>query len=438
MTKTEIKSITFLFPSTIAGGIEFLFIRLAKYLLKNTQIKIYYIDYKDGFAKKILSDSNVEFIEFSEDSKINIDFETCIILPTNQLLFPITHLNAPEKTKLLFWSLQAYDLFWIMPGFRHFTIHVKPKREQARRFLKIVSSQKFSLLQKTIAFLHQNKGFVDMDSTSFDTNNYCLSLNLDKKNYLPVSAKEVSCKPNYNLIHKDIINIAWLGRLVDFKVNPLIKIIQDANAYSDKYNKKIKIHIIGTGNQENLVKKTKTSDNVELIFLGTIIEDELNNYLIDKTDVLFAMGTSCLEGAKLNVPSVLMDSSYCPIGKQYKYKWLFESFEYTLGEEAEEAIANKHPFESIIEQIYVENKKEFIGKECYEYFIENHSVKATADKLLNYLQNDDLTYEKFINSDASTLCKSLKQRSKINKSIRKILYCINIAQFWIKDFLKWD
>ena len=37
-------------------------------------------------------------------------------------------------------------------------------------------------------------------------------------------------------------------------------------------------------------------------------EDSLNRFLLNETDILFAMGTSALEGAKLGVPTVLLIS----------------------------------------------------------------------------------------------------------------------------------
>jgi len=43
-------SITFFYPGKEVGGAEYLFLRLANYIADNTTLKIFYIDYKDGFA----------------------------------------------------------------------------------------------------------------------------------------------------------------------------------------------------------------------------------------------------------------------------------------------------------------------------------------------------------------------------------------------------
>ena len=88
-------------------------------------------------------------------------------------------------------------------------------------------------------------------------------------------------------------------------------------------------YVIGDGDCESIVKSFKPRKGLEIRFLGTIVTN-LDEILLEH-DVVFAMGTSALEAAKLGIPSVLMDASYYEFPKDYRYRWLFESEEYVLG-----------------------------------------------------------------------------------------------------------
>lgn len=435
--KNPVKSITFLNTNKILGGGEYLFIRLAKFFADNTEIKIYYIDYKDGVARNFLKNENIEFIDFNPDKKIDINFETCIVTYQNYLFSLINNLNLSEKTKVLLWSIHPYNFLLSLPRFSRYIFYLTPNLKNTKRLVNIAYKEKISTIRKVLKFLYQNNSLIYMDFPNFKINNYCLNLNLDNKNYLAIPTLSIEHSIKSELINENIINIGWLGRLVDFKVYSLSNIIQNSNLYADKYNKKIKIHIIGTGDKEKYIKNHKISKNVELIFLNTVIENELNQYMQNNMDILFAMGTSCLEGAKLHIPSILMDYSYKKINLNYKYKWLFESFEFTLGENANELTReNKHTFEDIINNIYIQKNKKLIGTNCYNYFKENHSIDAIANNLLNYLKNNTFSYSDFINTGICELSADIKQFHKSTKIMKRIKFGINIIKFVFDLILK--
>jgi hypothetical protein len=52
---------------------------------------------------------------------------------------------------------------------------------------------------------------------------------------------------------------------------------------------------------------------------------------LSSLDILFAMGTSALEGARLGVPTALLDFSYGPVPADYRYRWLFDAEDFELG-----------------------------------------------------------------------------------------------------------
>ncbi len=66
--------------------------------------------------------------------------------------------------------------------------------------------------------------------------------------------------------------------------------------------------------------------------------------------MLFAMGTSTLDGAKLGIPTVRLDYSYKSIPKNYKYKFFHEVKGYSMGERVESSFFKNgnHTFEELL------------------------------------------------------------------------------------------
>jgi hypothetical protein len=96
---------------------------------------------------------------------------------------------------------------------------------------------------------------------------------------------------------------------------------------------------------------------------------------------LFATGTSCLEGAQLGVPSVLVDPSFTVYPDTYRFTWLYERRDYSLGEFVNDSIGYNrgHTITDLIEAI---NSVD-VGTLCKEYTELNHN----QDDILNELDD---------------------------------------------------
>ena len=92
------------------------------------------------------------------------------------------------------------------------------------------------------------------------------------------------------------------------------------------------LKIIGDGPYLKNLISLKSKVSYEIHFENEIKANQLDNYLINNCSILFAMGTAALEGAKLGIPTVLLDISYKKISKEYNYRWLYERDGMTLGE----------------------------------------------------------------------------------------------------------
>ena len=53
-----------------------------------------------------------------------------------------------------------------------------------------------------------------------------------------------------------------------------------------------------------LVKDVAKLSKYKVRLIDHLEEGSLNSFLLNETDILFAMGTSALEGAKLGIPTV--------------------------------------------------------------------------------------------------------------------------------------
>jgi hypothetical protein len=151
--------------------------------------------------------------------------------------------------------------------------------------------------------------------------------------------------------------------------------------------------IIGTGDYEYLIRDFIPNPHLTINFLGTITE-RLDEILINY-DLCFAMGTSVLESAKLNIPSILVDASYIELPTDYKYRWIFESKDYILGYllPNEKINNNSLLMSNILYLIKDVDKKSTIGNKCYEYVKEHHSLDAISKRLIDYIGQSTLTVD---------------------------------------------
>jgi hypothetical protein len=124
------------------------------------------------------------------------------------------------------------------------------------------------------------------------------------------------------------INIGWLGRLDEDKIFSVINILDNLNNYNT--DKRKFFHIIGSGISSHLIEPSKYK-NINIIFNGTILNEDKTKYLIDNFDIAFSMGTSSIESAALKIPTIvpLSFEKYTYISNGFTK--FFELSDYNLG-----------------------------------------------------------------------------------------------------------
>lgn len=273
-------------------------------------------------AARWLKDSEYEVIDARNgDSPIAVDL---VLLPTSEMhRLPMLKHEGIECSRILVWVM----------GCRAFHGAFYNQMNRSRLFaVAMLPWHALSCSLMRSLLLHRAVVFTDE-----------VGMNSD----LPAGMTKVN---NTDLIHPIAIRppslgrvapprhasrYAWLGRIDhDFKVRPLLRVIRDLSQHCTKTGSKAELLIIGSGNAESLIhKEVSRHPQVLVNWLPRVPNDELETVLAQGTDILFAMGTSALEGARVGLPTVLvqpfgaMESEpHCP------YRWIGTTKGHSLGE----------------------------------------------------------------------------------------------------------
>ena len=139
------------------------------------------------------------------------------------------------------------------------------------------------------------------------------------------------------------------------------------------------------------------NSNFKLNIIGSLTPSEVDLFLINNADVVTAMGTSALEGAKFGIPTILLDFNYLKIKNDYKFRWLFSTLDYDLGHEIKNSDyeINNTSLENIIFQLL--NDYDKISNQTLNYFKNNHDINTITTLFIKRVQKTKLTYEKIPN-----------------------------------------
>lgn len=402
------ENICFMQPSYNVGGGPLIEVNIAKYLVKYTDLNVYFCDFEDGYATNLLQDTpEVKILTYNEKDILFPIQEKSIIF-TNSTRAILLKQMHPEN-KLMFWHYETINCGWNSVFINHET------------------SKYLALLKKENALCYHDwsgKESLNRFQNAGLTNDDYLYIVLDRKNKECIK----------DLIDENTINIAFLSRLAPDKIQSLFYLIKNFAEY--KTDKKKKLHIIGDGRSRNIIENfCKNYENeIEFIFTGTIQRKDLDDYLINNVDIVFGIGACILESSALKMPSVmlLIDT------KQFQDEdalWIYNSKDYCVGimqREKYDFGQPLTPINKILDSVYVENNKSTEGLKCYEYYVQNHSnYDNLMLKFLNMLIKDTLTFKnlkKTIKFVPYNLLKISKYKFFKLTFIKYIEHCGNI---WI-------
>jgi hypothetical protein len=185
--------------------------------------------------------------------------------------------------------------------------------------------------------------------------------------------------------------VGWLGRLDDFKISILNHAIGACERVAAQDGREIEFVVIGDGPLAGQLRQPATA-SVTVRRLGTLEGAERDRALAT-FDVLFAMGTSALEGARLGVPTILLDFSYARIPSDYRFRWLLDARDFELGRLIDSTLCGQESAVSLRER-FAELDRDPMewSRRTFEYCRTHHSLDSGVNAFLAAASNARYRY----------------------------------------------
>lgn len=385
-------TIGFFYPVRGAGGAQYLFLRMAEYLIENTSYNVVLIDYVDGFIRSHLADKNYRFIEYAEGGLVSIQESITLVLSLSFAPLVERCFELSKTTRLFFWDLHPYNLVeqLALSG-----LYKQLNPNNGHRLSSLIESSRRRKLANFVEIAAENSGIAFMAERNKIYNQQLLRFSSEVE-YLPIAIdptlKSTSTQTKKSIPHEhSVYHIGWLSRLDDWKSRVLFRLINDIALYQEKHTQNIHLHIIGDGPARSSVENR--CRNIQATMVGKIEGQELTNYILTYIDIGFAMGTSALEFAVRSVPTVLTSAGLPQDNLQQAnaYRWLFTSQGYDLTAEESHRPLNLLNFANTISQCEATGKAT-IGGQCRNYAVKNHDINLVAAKFVEIVSRCQLTY----------------------------------------------
>lgn len=375
------KNIVFYFPyNQGAGGVNVLFLRLAKWLADNTDRGVYLVDYPDGYMITHNDNPMITALPLVAGEPLALPEDATIVLQTMPVWHLPRELEIPRQTRFLFWNLHPYNLLW------DFSI----ERNRGSLRMRLRTWVPYVYLRKFVTVLLRHRGIAFMDGENASKSETITCLSITDPVFLPICA---------GYLDRHAIpagrDFAWVGRLCDFKVTILTYTMRRLAAYAAEREKPIRFHVIGDGPDRDQVERTARDIEgpcFQTIFAGEMHPVAMNGYLTERVNLLFAMGASALEGARLGLPVVLLDFSFEPISGDYIYRFIQQTEQYNMGRDIDARCfePGNRSLESMLDDL--ETNHAARSDETFVYYRENHSLQTIGERLLTILDACDLSY----------------------------------------------
>lgn len=382
----------FCFPYHGVGGVSLLFLRLAEELARCGLANCTLVDYADGFMAKHRDPALTKLVEYADDSEVAIPADAIAVFQsmTPWSIFPALRL-APE-TRVLFWNCHPFNLVPTLPGLRQPMQH---SLRFGRWMLATVLHSYRNRIRRLVELLLSRSSLVFMDQANVANTEDYLGISVGKPAYLPIPAQAPAAllaKPGRD-VRALGLRLAWVGRLVDFKYQILKYTLQQLNRLQPEIGLCFEIMVVGSGDfAERLRADVGALGNIEVRFIDYIAPDRLDAFLLEEADMLMAMGTSALEGAKLGVPTLLLDVAYGKIPDGYVFQWLHERKGFSLGDmiRAEDLVPGNRSLADRIGEMLEDYPA--LSRKAAQHFSQHHALTSVAPRLLSIAEHAHCTW----------------------------------------------
>lgn len=386
------RKIYFCFPYHGVGGVSLLFLRMAEELSSKGQAETWLVDYADGFMAKHRQKGLTHFLEYRDDGEVAIPPDAIAVLQsmTPWSIFP--SLRFAPQTRILFWNCHPFNLVPTLPGLRR---HMQHSVLLSRMILATLLRGYRNKMRRLVSLLLERRSLVFMDRPNVATTEDYLGIKIPEAVYLPIPASSANDTGSIRKreIRSEGLRFVWVGRVVDFKYYVLQRSLLELDRLQPQFGFPVKVTIVGSGEYaERLRNDSEKIKHVQLEFIDHLAPAELDAFLLTNTDILLAMGTSALEGAKLGIPTILLDVAYAPVPQSYRFQWLHERSGYTLGD----LLGDEHiqpGNNSLAECIDMAlHDYDQLSAHAKEYFMRNHELSIVATRFVAIVDAAACTY----------------------------------------------
>lgn len=363
------------------GGAQSIQLTLFKSLVaRGEQCKLF--DVRNGWVHKTFQDTGLpfEFVEIQlrdkKDYSNHLGQEDLLIVFDGNL-FGNMLLFSQSECKVLVWEIY-YPWIERFVYTRYFPI----------KWLAL--DQEVKILDLIV----NHNAFYFIDIMGKETVEKRLNVKISDSRYLPIPIDKFDVDCSKQNLNSKII-LSYVGRSEIWKINPMIKIISDL--IKSQLCDQVEINIV-SDNVEKFNKYVLNHvclDDISVNYFENLSGEALNE-ILKRSDIHVSMGTAALDGAKLGIPTILIDASYEDFPSDYKYRWIFETVHLNLGQVISNKTTNfdgRHSIEEIIKSI--RNNKKTLASECRKYVLENYHVNNVVDKVIAYKSTSTLMMNMF-------------------------------------------
>ena len=387
-------TIRFFFPYRSPSGVCSVFARMAEDLAARCAVKTAVLDYKDGYLRRSLNAASRVIVEDFEDGRrVDIPEGDVMVLQAGSPSCLRSEFNFHKGARLFFWQLHPYNF---IPSL----IPLVPNGSWLAKYpgiyramLTVCHSTKRRRIIEFVSLLSDKRALCFYEQPSVRLTESLLGCNISAAFLLPVPVAVPNVPPRRLRLEADVLHVCWVGRLYDFKIHILVHTLRRFSEYARQQQTGIVFHIIGDGPESGRIDRLKLEHYFfKIQRIGDIPSKELACYLMEKADLVTAMGSSALEGALMGLPTILMDISYGPVPPNYQFRWICDTKGFDLGHTitSKDCDSSEDFLPGMMEAVRSDYTK--LGGKCFDYCVRNHSLPRIGGQFIDLVQSSSLRY----------------------------------------------
>ena len=405
-------ALTFFFPYREVSGCPVLFSMLARHLAATGRGPIRVVDYADGYMARVLrGEEGVELQRFEVGVPCRVGPGGTLVLQSGLPYAMRPELWIHPDTRVVFWHLFPYNLVHTLlplPLLRHWQFAVPGAYQLLMR--RLVPDLRRAL-QGYVSLQVHHRALFFPERSCIETTERLLEVAVPDPVIIAMPAEPPP--PRLPRAPRTaVLELGWIGRLADFKMPILLHTLERVSEYARHRKRTVRFHVIGDGPLAHQVDRLSLDPLVELVRLGAIEPPALDDYVLEHLQLVFAMGLSVVNVARLRIPAVVLDISYQPIRGRYAFRWFFDrdpQVSDDTGHEIRphdlEAAPGMDTLAAILHRLDAAPQE--LAERSFRHYERHHALDQVASQLLTVSANATL---RFGDIDPRLLRRSLPRR----------------------------